>query len=488
MKEQLRHLPSIDKLLSAPTLRALEVSYGHDILVETARTVLEQTRVEIRAGHSAPTHEELADTVAQGVRAELRPTLQPVINATGVIIHTNLGRAPLSAAAIAAMHEIGAGYSNLEYELDAGRRGSRYTHATDLLRRLTGAEASLVVNNNAAATLLILTALARGREVIISRGQLVEIGGGFRIPEVMAQSGARLVEVGTTNKTYLRDYAAAITEETALLMRVHSSNFRITGFTHETSIEELVALGAERGLPVLDDLGSGSLIDTTAYGLMPEPTVQASVEACPELGRRAGADLVCFSGDKLLGGPQAGVIVGKAELVERIKRFPMTRALRVDKTTLAGLQATLSSYVRGRATEEIPVWRMISTPAAMLERRALAWADHLRAALRQPFPSTGLRTDDRAQDATGVMVRVEPAESTVGGGSLPGETLPTHVLAISVHSPDTLAAELRASDPPVIGRIENDQLLLDPRTVLPEQDQQLLHILTTILSRRSTCE
>jgi L-seryl-tRNA(Ser) seleniumtransferase len=270
----------------------------------------------------------------------------------------------------------------------------------------------------------------------------------------MAQSGARLVEVGTTNKTYLRDYAAAITEETALLMRVHTSNFRITGFTHETGIEELVALGRERGLPMLDDLGSGSLLDTTAFGLMPEPTVQASIQA--------GADLVCFSGDKLLGGPQAGIIVGRADLVERIKRFPMTRALRVDKTTLAGLQATLLSYLRGTATQEIPVWRMISMPATELRERAQTWADHL--------------------GASGVVAQVVPAESAVGGGSLPGETLPGYALAIVIDSPDTLAAQLRASDPPVIARIDNDQLLLDPRTVLPEQDQQLLYILTTVIS------
>lgn len=456
-QEILRQLPSVDSLLSSPTLQALESEYGHDNVVESARAVLDHVREDVLSGRSLPARDELVDTIARQVRAALRPTLQPVINATGVIIHTNLGRAPLSVAAMAAMQEVGAGYSNLEYDLEVGQRGSRYTHATDLLRRLTGAEAALVVNNNAGATLLILTALARGHEVVVSRGQLVEIGGGFRIPDVMAQSGARLVEVGTTNKTYLHDYANAITEETAMLMRVHSSNFRVTGFTHETSVEELVGLGHERGLPMLDDLGSGSLLETTLYGLMPEPTVQASI--------KAGADLVCFSGDKLLGGPQAGVIVGKAELVEHIKRFPMTRALRVDKTTLAGLQATLLSYARSRATEEIPVWRMISTPPAELQERAQAWADHLR--------------------SHSVSAKVEPAQSTVGGGSLPGETLPTYALAVAVDSPDALAETLRASDPPVIGRIENDQLLLDPRTVLPEQDQQLLDILTEAISHRS---
>ncbi|MFQ5596307.1 MAG: L-seryl-tRNA(Sec) selenium transferase [Anaerolineae bacterium] len=486
MKEALRYLPSVDRLLNEPPIQALESHYGHEVLVDTARAVLDEIRQEILAGHPAPSLDELAGIIARRVQTSLRPSLQPIINATGVIIHTNLGRAPLSAAAIAAMQEVGAGYSNLEYDLEAGQRGSRYTHATDLLRRLTGAEAALVVNNNAAATLLILTALARDREVIISRGQLVEIGGGFRIPEVMAQSGARLVEVGTTNKTYLRDYADAITEDTALLMRVHTSNYRITGFTHEVGIEELVALGQERGLPVVDDLGSGSLLDTTAYGLMPEPTVQASIQACPEAppeawsgpgldarpepgrregtGRRAGADLVCFSGDKLLGGPQAGIIVGQAELVERIKRFPMTRALRVDKTTLAGLQATLLSYVRGVATEEVPVWRMISASTEKLRERAHAWADHL--------------------GAVGVVAEVVPVESTVGGGSLPGQTLPSYALAVVVDSPDSLSARLRASDPPVIARIENDQVLFDPRTVLPEQDEQLLHIVAAAISEQ----
>jgi L-seryl-tRNA(Ser) seleniumtransferase len=258
-----------------------------------------------------------------------------------------------------------------------------------------------------------------------------------------------MVEVGTTNKTYLRDYAAAITEETALLMRVHASNYRITGFTHETTIEELVALGREQDIPVLDDLGSGTLLDTTAYGLRAEPMVQASIQA--------GVDLVCFSGDKLLGGPQAGIIVGRAELIERIKQFPMTRALRVDKITLAGLQATLLSYVRGTATQDIPVWRMIATPASELEKRARAWARQLRAA--------------------GVTTEVGAAESTVGGGSLPDETLPGYALAIRVESPDALAAKLHQSDPPLISRIEHDRLILDPRTVLPEQDQPLLNSL-----------
>jgi L-seryl-tRNA(Ser) seleniumtransferase len=451
--DALRQLPSVDRLLTAPLLRDLITEHSHAVVADAVRAVLEEARQRIRAGEAAPEEAALIEAAAQRVAAIVRPTLRPVINATGVIIHTNLGRAPLSQAALAAMQEVGTRYSNLEYELEAGRRGSRYVHATELLQRLTGAEAALVVNNNAAATLLILSALARGREVIISRGQLVEIGGGFRIPEVMAQSGARLVEVGTTNKTYIEDYARAITENTALLMRVHTSNYRIVGFTHQPTLEELVALGHEHGLPVLDDLGSGSLLDTTAFGLGPEPTVQASIQA--------GADLVCFSGDKLLGGPQAGIIVGRAELVERIKRFPMTRALRVDKTTLAGLQATLLAYLRGTATREIPVWRMIATPVEALAERAQAWAAALQ--------------------SRGIPAEVVDGESTVGGGSLPGETLPTRLLALSVPSPDTVAARLRASEPPVVARIERDRLLLDPRTVLPEQDEDLLTALASAI-------
>ena len=452
-RERLRQLPSVDRLLNAPRLRELADAHGHALVADAARAVLDEARQRILAGGTPPDTTTLIDAAAQRVAALVQPTLRPVINATGVIIHTNLGRAPLSEAALQAMREVGTGYSNLEYDLEAGRRGSRYLHATELLRRLTGAEAALVVNNNAAATLLILSALAREREVIISRGQLVEIGGGFRIPEVMAQSGARLVEVGTTNKTYIEDYARAITENTALLMRVHTSNYRIVGFTHQATLEELVALGREHGLPVLDDLGSGSLLDTTAFGLAPEPMVQASVQA--------GADLVCFSGDKLLGGPQAGIIVGRAELVERIKRFPLTRALRVDKVTLAGLQATLLAYLRGTATEEIPVWRMIAARVEELERRAQTWAEALQ--------------------AQGIAAEVIEGHSAVGGGSLPGETLPTRLLALSVPSPNALAARLRAAVPPVIARIERERLLLDPRTVLPQQDALLLDALRTAL-------
>jgi L-seryl-tRNA(Ser) seleniumtransferase len=382
----------------------------------------------------------------------LRPSLYPVINATGVIIHTNLGRAPLSLAAQEAMGQTSA-YSNLEYDLSAGERGSRYVHAEDLLCRLTGAEGGLVVNNDAAAVLLILTALAKGREVIISRGQLVEIGGGFRIPEVMAQSGARLVEVGTTNRTYLRDYEAAITPETAMLLHVHSSNFRLLGFVHETPLADMVTLAHARNLQAVEDLGSGALLDTARFGLSHEPTVRESLST--------GADLVCFSGDKLLGGPQAGVIVGKSALVDVLKHHPLTRALRVSKSVIAGLQATLLHYLKDEATNQIPIWQMIAMEVSQIESRAQALATWLH--------------------GMGVQAEVTDGSSAVGGGSLPGETLPTRLVAIHVSAPNELAKRLRLGSPPVIGRIENDTFELDLRTVLAAEEETLRQALRTAL-------
>ena len=448
----LRQLPSVDRLLQATPLAELIETYNRQMVVDAVRDALDEARAAIRSGAHPPGEDDLIAAAVARVERLIRPTLRPVINATGVIIHTNLGRAPLSRAAIAAMHAVATGYVNLEYDLEAGQRGSRYVHAEALLTHLTGAEAALVVNNNAAAVLLILSTLAREQEVIISRGQLVEIGGGFRIPDVMRQSGARLVEVGTTNRTYIQDYEAAINEQTALLMRVHASNFRQIGFTHQVALEELVGLARERGLWVVDDLGSGSLLDTSTFGLAHEPMPQESIAA--------GADLVCFSGDKLLGGPQAGIIVGRRELVARLRRFPLTRALRVDKVTLAGLQATLLHYLKGEATREVPIWRMIATPVDALERRAQDWAARLS------------RFD----------VHVTEGESAVGGGSLPGETLPTRLLILRVPSPDRVARRLRAADPPVIARIDQEALVFDPRTVLPEQDTILLTHITAALS------
>jgi L-seryl-tRNA(Ser) seleniumtransferase len=457
MREELRKLPSVDRLLQERSIQALAEEYGHDLAVEAIRQALDLTRQAIMAGQDCPSTDELVEMTRVSLEAQSRPTLRPVINATGVIIHTNLGRAPLSAEARAAMELAARGYTNLEYDLEAGRRGSRYVHAEELLCRLTGAEAALVVNNNAGAVLLTLTALARGREVTVSRGHLVEIGGGFRMPEVMRQSGSRLVEVGTTNRTYIQDYEEAITEETALLMRVHRSNFRLTGFVHEPTLGQLVELGEKRGLLVVDDLGSGALLDTSyvagdAYGLAHEPTLQESVAQ--------GVALVSASGDKLLGGPQAGIILGRGDLIAKLKRHPLTRALRVDKTTIAGLQATLLHYLKGEAEEKVPIWRMIAVPIEAIEGRAMDWVEKLA--------------------EVGIAARVVDGRSTVGGGSLPGETLRTKLVAIKVDSPDELAHRLRAGDPPVIGRIEDDLFLLDPRTVLAEEEEVLVEAIRRV--------
>jgi len=437
--------------LQNESTQALVQIYSHDLLVRALRQTLETARQAILAGKPAPTPQELVSRAASSLETQLRPTLRPVINATGVILHTNLGRAILSPAARATMNETARGYSNLEYDLETGKRGSRYIHAQELLCRLTGAEAAIVVNNNAGAVLLALSALTQGREVIISRGQLVEIGGGFRIPDVMRQSGAILVEVGATNRTHLHDYKNAITEQTAMLLRAHRSNFRMTGFVTEPTLAEMAGLAHSRGLLVGDDLGSGTLLDTAAYGLPHEPTIQESLAA--------GADIVTCSGDKLLGGPQAGIILGRANLITQLRRFPLTRALRVDKTTLAALQATLLHYIKGQATQEIPIWRMIAASPEELAVRAQTWSAHLAAA--------------------GLAAEVIAGHSTVGGGSLPGETLPTWLVAPSVHSADRLAQALRATDPPVIARVEDDRLVLDPRTVQPEEEKIMLEIILT---------
>jgi L-seryl-tRNA(Ser) seleniumtransferase len=340
------------------------------------------------------------------------------------------------------MDAVTRGYSNLEFDLDAGERGSRHGHLDDLLRRVTGAAAGFAVNNNAAAVLLVLAALCAGREVIISRGQLVEIGGGFRIPDVLRQSGARLVEVGTTNRTYARDYAEAVTPETAAILRVHSSNFRVIGFTHEPAAAELAAVARAHDLLLLDDLGSGCLLDTARFGLAPEPTVQASLAA--------GADLTMFSGDKLLGGPQAGVIAGRAELVERARRHPLARAVRLDKAGIAALAATLAHYARGEALSAVPIWRMIATPLTELDRRVRAWAA-----------------------AAGGRAAVVDGRSMVGGGSLPEESLPTRLLALYPAHAAAAARRLRLADPAVVARVERDALLLDPRTVDPADDDAI---------------
>jgi L-seryl-tRNA(Ser) seleniumtransferase len=451
MTSAYRKLPAVETLAQLLERRLNGDGLPRDLLVDAARQELAAARQAIAGGAAAPEPEQLLAAAAARARGDTQPTLRPVINATGVIIQTNLGRAPLSAAALRAMRDVGAGYSNLEYDLEAGARGSRYSHLAGLLCRLTGAEAALAVNNNAAAIYLALSALAQGREVIVSRGQAVEIGGGFRIPDVLRQSGAQLVEVGTTNRTYDHDYAGAITERTALLMRIHTSNFRLVGFVHEPTLAELAAVARARGVALLDDLGSGTLLPTAPYGLAPEPTVPESVAA--------GADLVTFSGDKLLGGPQAGLIVGRADLVARLRQHPLARALRVDKTTLAGLEATLQAYLRGRAADEIPVWRMI-----------VANPDGLRARA------------ERVAAALGPVAAVAACASAVGGGSLPGETLPSFAVALAVAAPDELARRLRMGELAVVGRIADGRLLLDVRTVLAEQDAELVSAVQAALA------
>jgi L-seryl-tRNA(Ser) seleniumtransferase len=431
-----RDLPSVDRLLHDPVVEALP----RDLALQAARDVLDEARRATRDGGSTFRLEDLPRLVEERVREASQPPLRSVLNASGVVIHTNLGRAPLSAAALKAAHDAAQGYSNLEYDLVRGERGSRHNLVTALLKRLTGAEDALVANNNAAAVLLILSALGQGREAIISRGQLVEIGGGFRIPDVMRQSGVSLVEVGTTNRTYAADFETAIGDRTAVLLRVHASNFLQVGFIHQPTLEELVAVGQRHELAVVDDLGSGSLLDTARFGLAREPMVQSSVAA--------GMTLVAFSGDKLLGGPQAGIIVGRAAEVARLRRHPLMRAIRPDKLTLAALGATLVHYLRGEAEREVPVWRMISTPPDALEQRARSLAEQL--------------------GATAVESR-----SAIGGGSLPGQTQPSWAVALEAHSPDRLSATLRRADPPVISRIEADRVLLDLRAILPEQDAVL---------------
>ncbi len=448
-----RKLPAVDALLRSPELTLLAAEVGVEAVTEAARAALAEARRRIAAGGSAPSPEAWVHLVQMHMERLDAPSLRPVINATGVIIHTNLGRAPLSAAALEAVRNVSLGYSTLEYDLEAGARGSRHDHARRLLCELTGAEDAMVVNNNAAAVYLLLSALCAGREVLISRSQLVEIGGGFRIPDVLRQSGARLVEVGATNRTHLRDFVLAVTAESAAVLRVHSSNFKQIGFVAMPTLAELADFAHSRRLLLIDDLGSGALLDTTQYGLAPEPMVQRSVAE--------GADLVAFSGDKLLGGPQAGLIVGRAKWIDQLRRHPLARALRVDKMTLAALEATLSAYRRGRAVEELPVWRMIAASPEELRARAEGWRAHL---LKQ-----------------GVAAQLQPGASAVGGGSLPGETLPTVLLAVEHPDPDAAAARLRGQPTPVIGRIQRDRLLFDPRTVLPEQEETLLTALTEVL-------
>jgi L-seryl-tRNA(Ser) seleniumtransferase len=441
----LRSLPPVNQLLESPQAKKWISEYGRSLTLEAIRASLDEVRARYPEVEDIPDEAALLGRTAQLLEAWTAPTLKRVINAAGVILHTNLGRAPLSEAALQAMQDVARSYSTLEYDLTKGKRGSRLVHAEALLQRLTGAEAAMVVNNNASAVLLVLTALARRRAVVIARSQLVEIGGGFRVPEVMQQSGARLLEVGATNRVHLSDYERALEQIPAMFLRAHRSNFRILGFTSEPSLAEMATLAHQAGIPLVDDLGSGSLLDTAQFGLGHEPMVQESLEA--------GADLVCFSGDKLLGGPQAGIIVGRADLMAKLKKHPLARAIRADKLCLSALTATLLHYLKDEAVQEVPVWRMISASAQDIKSRALHWQDVL----------------GRGE--------VLPGESTVGGGSLPGETLPTYLLALDVRSPDRFFARLRAANPAVIARLQEDRVVFDPRTLLLDEEETFLEIL-----------
>lgn len=438
----LKQLPSVEKLLQSEAGQNWVERFGRRLTLEAIRSVLDAVRRNYQTSAHLPVGGELNHLIEEQLSSWLSSTLAEVINASGVILHTNLGRAPLSAAALHAIQTTCRGYCSLEYDLETGKRGTRSIHAEKLLAHLTGAQGALVVNNNAAAVLLVLSGLARRKRVVIARSQLVEIGGGFRIPDVLKQSGAQLLEVGTTNRVHLSDYEEAIKQGVAVILRAHHSNFKIIGFTQEPTLAELCKLGEKYGVIVIDDLGSGALIDTSQYGLAHEPTVQESLAA--------GASLVCFSGDKLLGGPQAGIIVGRAELIGKLKKHPLARAIRADKLCLAALTATLMHYLKDEARIQIPVWRSIAMTLEEIRERAERWCRFLH------------------------IGQVIASSSTVGGGSLPEETLPTYVFALRVKSPQQFVARLRRLSPPVIARLEDDQVLFDPRTVFPEQDELLL--------------
>jgi L-seryl-tRNA(Ser) seleniumtransferase len=467
--ELLRQIPSVDELLAQPRLAELSKRVDHNLVVEVARTVLDDLRARITGRVATAILAEISPVACDAALLEERITalverilarsLLPVINATGVILHTNLGRAPLPESVVEEFRLAATQYSNLEYDLEAGARGKRDVHTSELLTRLTGAEAVIVVNNCAAAVLVTLAAFARSGEVIVSRGELIEIGDGFRIPEIMEQSGALLREVGTTNRTRLADYENAIGEKTRLLLRVHPSNFKVTGFTDKPSLEELVALSQRVGIPLVEDLGSGCLVDLADYGIT-EPTVRRSIEA--------GVGIVTFSGDKLLGGPQAGIIAGKKDLIARVRRHPLFRALRVDKLTIAALEATLGAYLRA-AWDEIPVMRMIRSTPQELKRRAENFIRELRPEL--PLDE--------------VEIEVVDGASLAGGGSTPAQSLPSKVIRIASARYSAAKLEQRLRRAPagisVIARVEEDRLVLDLRTVFPAQEPLLVKTLAAAL-------
>ena len=447
---QYRNLPNVNSILENDAVQEIVSLYKRDWVVELVRETIDQARETISKGHACPTLPEIISTIKDRVALLTVQSPRRVINATGVIIHTNLGRSPLSDNAMEAALAASAGYSDLEFDLSSGRRGSRQSHLQSLLKEITGAEASLVVNNNASALLLGLSALADGKEVIVSRGEAVEIGGGFRVPDVMEQSGAVLIDVGTTNRTYVRDYANSLTPQTGVFLKAHASNFRVEGFTAEVSIGELVELGRVNDIPVIHDVGSGALLDTDKYGLAHEPTPQESISA--------GAGLVMFSGDKLLGGPHAGIISGDRALVEKLSRHPLARAIRIDKISLASLTATLMHYLKGEAEAKIPIWKMISAHPDQIRLRAQKWKESLQ-----------------------VDAEIIESKSAVGGGSLPGETLNSWSLAIDsagvLGGAQALVTRLRENVPPIIARIDGDKVLLDPRTVMENEEDLVVDAL-----------
>lgn len=452
---QLRNIPSVESVINTPVLEVLTSKYPREWIVDVIRAKISDNRQEVLNGKNVKDAETISVEVAQHIEHVTAEKPRGVINGTGVIIHTNLGRAPLSEASVKAATGCALGYSDLELDLTTGKRGGRLGSIKSLLTQLTGAEDALVVNNNAAALLLALSALCLGKEVIVPRSEAIEIGGGFRIPDVLTQSGAKLVDIGTTNRTYIQDYKNAITEDTGGFLKAHSSNFVISGFIHEVSVYDLARLGHQMDIPVMHDVGSGAFIDTRKYGLAYEPTPQSSIDS--------GADLVFFSGDKLLGGPQAGIIIGKSKYISILEKHPMMRAIRLDKMNLAALSATLSHYIKGESETEIPVWRMISANTESLLNRLNPWKD--------------LSTE---------VFEIVASESAIGGGSLPGETIPTLVLKINTQktilNAMQIQTKLREFDIPIIVRIENDDVMIDPRTILPENDGHILMALNQIFN------
>lgn len=455
----LRQLPKVDTLLERPDIAALGETMPRSLVVDAVREAIEETRRSVLDGTSGVID---ADAVAASATAlaqrAARHSLRRVINATGIVVHTNLGRSPLAAAAVDAVAQVAAGYSTLEYDVDSGQRGSRHTHVESLICKLTGAEAAMAVNNNAAAVMLALAGLARGKEAVVSRGQLVEIGGSFRVPDVMAESGATMVEVGTTNKTHLEDYERALTPDTGLLLKVHTSNYRVVGFTDEVPLGDLVTLGAQHGVAVMEDQGSGVLVDLRQWGLPYEPTVAESVAS--------GADVITCSGDKLLGGPQAGILAGKWHIIQALKKHPLARAVRLDKMTLAALETTLRLYLDpDRARQEIPTLRMLSATKTEMAERATRLADEIARACGDAY-LTGTHDD----------------VSRAGGGALPMADIPTVCVAVVPQGITVIELErrLRLGDPHIVARISDDRLLLDPRTLAVDEEREVVDALSTL--------